>query len=312
MSLSLTGVFVARRVWEASLAVGVQSLMLFQVSVAYGLLRMKHFLTRRRPYLYDIEDEEEESLGMVSVIIPAYRERLTIGSTLRSVAEAARTSVEVIVVDAGGNDGTIDVAREEAAKLDLTVKFTESRGGRGPAVAAGARLATGDILLILHADTRLPPSFDAKVRELLRDRRTLATAFRFSVRRGHFDILPFRIMELTVRLRSTVLQLPFGDQALALRKQLFKNLGGFDDLARVPILEDILLVQRLRILGARGKGTIREVPGPPAECDPRRWLTSSVWRVNLTNQVILFLQNFAGYDPAAIFQLYYGRKPTDT
>mmetsp|Transcript_22721 Transcript_22721/g.73071 ORF Transcript_22721/g.73071 Transcript_22721/m.73071 type:complete len:121 (-) Transcript_22721:71-433(-) len=117
-------------------------------------------------------------------------------------------------------------------------------------------------------------------------------------------------MELTVRLRSTLFQLPFGDQAVALSRRRFESLGGFTDLAKVPILEDFLLVQRLRVLGAEGLGRIVEVPGDPAECDGRRWLAKPVWRVNLTNQAVMLLHTFAGYDPHAIFNLYYGRPAT--
>ena len=119
--------------------------------------------------------------------------------------------------------------------------------------------------------------------------------------------LPLAVMERTVAVRSDALQLPFGDQALGLARERFEALGGLDDLARVPMLEDYILVQRLRITGAAGGDRIVNLEGPPALCDARRWITRPVWRVNLDNQKVMIRYNYFGDTPAQIFQLYYGR-----
>ena len=291
---------------EIALACGVQTLMLVQVSSTYAWLRLKHFWTRHLDYEYD--QPVSVPKRSLSVIIPAYREASTIEGTLEALNEAASQSLEVVVVDADGNDGTMDLVRGFKGEK-LRFKYTTSKGGRGPAVAAGAKAAEGECLLFLHADTKLPRNFDTKVLDALTKPGTLATAFQFRVDRTTIAsaMTPYRVMELAVRLRSTLLQLPFGDQALALTKERFKQLGGFSDLAEVPMLEDFLLVQRLRILGARGRGRIVEIP-EPAACSARRWSRSSVWRVNLTNQRVMFLYTFFNYDANAIFQLYYGMK----
>ena len=120
--------------------------------------------------------------------------------------------------------------------------------------------------------------------------------------------MPFEVMERTVSVRSGFFQLPFGDQALACRKTTFAALGGFDDLAKAPMLEDYMLVQKLRRLGkALGTRCITQL-GAPARCHPRRWLARPVWRVNWTNQVIMVQVNYRGLTPQQVFELYYGRR----
>ncbi|KAJ1462053.1 nucleotide-diphospho-sugar transferase [Pelagophyceae sp. CCMP2097] len=304
---------------EVALAVAVQGGMLLQVGLSYAFLR---FQWRNRPMPYAVPGVDElgpESL--LTVVIPAYRERASIEQTLRRLSLAAERPdlIEVIVVDAGGGDGTMELAAEVAkdvvgGKRGLRAVRCDvaSTGGRGPAVAAGCRAAVGDILMVVHADTAVPLAYDARCRAALADPFALATAFRFGVERESIlaeapgapvlnllRAIPFRIMEATVHVRSTLLQLPFGDQAF----------GGLDDpLASVPILEDFLLVQRLRRLGATGAGRIVILGSSPALCSARRWRKSSVWRVNLTNQAVMLLHTYAGYTPHDIFELYYGAK----
>ncbi|KAJ8599515.1 hypothetical protein CTAYLR_009443 [Chrysophaeum taylorii] len=278
--------------------------MLVQVGLGYAVLVWR-WRRKPAPFPHDVPPASKDA--MVSVIIPAYRERHTIGATLARLRDmAARTHLlEIVVVDAGGNDGTMDVV--SASGVEVVV--AESRGGRGPAVTAGVRASRGDIVLVVHGDTLLPRGFDETVRTALANPAALATAFKFRVNRdsirGH-SLAPFVVMEQTVRLRSTLLQLPFGDQALGLTRRRFESVGGLDDLATVPILEDYILVQRLRQLGATGKGRIVELPGDPAECDGRRWALRGVWRTNLTNQSVMLRYTYLSYTPAQIFALYYG------
>lgn len=299
--------------FETVMTVLVQGMMLFHVSLSYLVMWAKH---RGKVSGYEAALElpgrggEEHPLSL-SIIIPAYREKRTIAATLRRLLSAARRPdlMEIVVVDAGGGDGTMDVVTDELKKFEKR-KVAKSTGGRGPAVTAGATIATGDLLLVVHADTLLPEGFDDLVRVALA--KTPASAFAFKVNRETLDggtcVWPFRIMEEAVRIRATTLQLPFGDQAIGVTKTAFQALGGFDDLATLPILEDYVLVQRLRILGvAIGRQTITEI-AIPAPCDGRRWLVSSVWKNNLLNQRIMLLYNYAGYTPQDLFQLYYGKK----
>uniref|UniRef100_A0A7S3JTK2 Glycosyltransferase 2-like domain-containing protein n=1 Tax=Aureoumbra lagunensis TaxID=44058 RepID=A0A7S3JTK2_9STRA len=300
---------------STGLTVCVQTLMLLQVGFTYIWLRLRYSIGKREPSLL-LEDEERIN-AIISVIIPAYKERGRIGSTLRRVQSAAENTelLEIIVADGGSDDGTIEEVRETS----LNCKITHASGGRGPAVAAGARLATGSILLILHADTQLPKHYDKVIRHALTDKKNVATAFRFGVDRqtipDNICTWPFRIMEFTVNIRSGLFQLPFGDQAIALPKSYFIQLGGLDDLAKVPMLEDFILVQRLRRFNFSFfffpySYQIKLLP-LTALCHARRWSTgsASVWKINLLNQAIMLLHTFAGYSPNQIYKLYYGRDP---
>jgi len=217
------------------------------------------------------------------------------------------------VVDAGGDDGTMEIARRVAA--EVTERATgmsfrtdvRARGGRGPTLNAGVRASQGGILLFLHADTLLPDCFDALVRRALEEPKVLATAFRFRVSRAAQDVIAgLGWMEWTVNLRSSLYELPFGDQAMAITRQRFDALGGFPE---VPMMEDFELVQALRRAGAAGAGFIK-ILDAPATCGARRWAKNKVWWCNAMNQVIMIAYVYFGFSPTQIYQWYYQAAPS--
>ena len=300
----------AKALFDIAMIIAVQALMLAQVS--FGYYRLKGDVPEGVTVREDLPKD-----ATLSIVIPAYREAATIEATLRRVAQAASwpSRCEVIVVDAGGGDDTMPIVQRVKRELDFDIKTTTSTGGRGPAVAAGAAKAKGQALLVLHADTLLPYAFDDRIIEALGG--NYACCFRFAVDRTQIEwkgllrwlkLIPFEVMERTVSIRSGFFQLPFGDQAIACRKTTYAALGGFDELAKAPMLEDYLLVQKLRRLGkALGTRCITQL-GVPARCHPRRWLARPVWRVNWTNQVIMVQVAYRGLTPQQVFELYYGRR----
>ena len=203
--------------------------------------------------------------GRISIIIPTLNEAEGIEATLR---EAERGSnLEIIVADGQSKDGTEQIARSRG----IIVLTTPT--GRASQMNAGAALATGDVLLFLHADTRLPPGFDALIRQALAQPGRVGGAFELSIDAPSPGL---RRIERLANWRSRRLQLPYGDQGIFMRADVFWGLGGFPDRA---IMEDFEMVRRL---GRRGKIAI--IPRPVVT-SARRWLALGIWRTTLINQL---------------------------
>ena len=223
---------------------------------------------RARPYL--------------SVIIPALDEEAHIEET---ILNAQSPDAEVIVVDGGSGDSTVKRAERAGAAV--------LRGPRGRALQqnAGAAAASGSVLLFLHADTLLPKDYVTQVFETLMDRRVALGAFRF---RTDLDRPLMRGIEFTTHIRSRYLRLPYGDQALFLRKFHFQAAGGFPEM---PIAEDLVFVRLVSKLGRVG------IAPADAITSARRWKEVGLLRTTLINQVIL--AGFAlGISPKTLARLY--------
>ncbi len=208
-------------------------------------------------------------LDVLSVVIPALNEAGQLELTLRPLL--AESDIEIIVADGGSQDGTRAIAH------NLGARVVGSRPGRGRQMNAGAAVATGDTLLFLHADTRLPENFRDQVRRTL-GQNCCAGAFRLRID-GHQR--GFRWIEWAANQRSRWLQLPYGDQGLFLSAERFYRTGGF---ANLPLMEDVEFCRRLRTQGRIGLATEDIVTSS------RRWHQLGLLRTTLTNQMCL-----AGY-----------------
>jgi rSAM/selenodomain-associated transferase 2 len=215
----------------------------------------------------------------LSVVIPALNEEAAIHLAIASAQRAG--SVEVIVADGGSGDRTVAIAQAQGAVV------VSSPRGRARQMNAGAAVARGAILLFLHADTLLPDGYDAMVRETLARPGTAAGAFRLGIAGASRS---FRLIETLVQWRSTVFQLPFGDQALFTTAEAFRVVGGVPE---IPIMEDVELVRRLR-----KRGSIR-IASAAVQTSARRWVECGVWRMTLLNQLCLAAHR-AGVSPERI------------
>ena len=166
----------------------------------------------------------------LSVIIPTWNEARRVEAAVRG---ARALGAEVLVVDAGSTDDT--AARAEAAGAVLVL----SRRGRGAQLHAGARRATGDVLLFLHADAELPASAAGAIASALRDEEVVGGNFYL---RFVPDSPAARLFTWANHVRRRWLRIYYGDSALFLRRRTYDALGGFREL---PILEDYELVRRL-------------------------------------------------------------------
>jgi rSAM/selenodomain-associated transferase 2 len=214
--------------------------------------------------------EGDLTASSVSVVMPALNEERRIQASLDSVARAR--AAEVIVVDGGSEDRTVEIARAAGARV------ISCRPGRALQANAGAAAASGRILLFVHADTLLPWGYDDAARHAMADPRNVAGAFRL---RLEADGAPFRLIETNINARSRVLSTPYGDQGLFVRADTFGVLGGFKPMA---VMEDFEMVHRLRRLGRIC------VLNTPATTSARRWQQLGPLRVTVINQVMI-----AGY-----------------
>lgn len=218
----------------------------------------------------------------LSVVIPTLNEGANIEAT---VGRASCEDAEIIVVDAGSTDGTAAKATSMGAAL------IAGKRGRGAQQNLGARSAKGDVLLFLHGDTLLPDFYCDHVFETLMDRSVVAGAFRF---RTDGDSTLMKIIELTTHIRSRYLKLPYGDQALFMRRSVFDHAGGFPECA---LGEDFYLMR-----GLSKKGRIAIAPAF-AITSGRRWRELGVIRTTFINQVVgagLLL----GFPPERLARIY--------
>ena len=169
---------------------------------------------------------------MISVVIPAYNEARALPRTLDALFSQTGT-YEVIVADGGSSDGTVQAIRERP------VRVTAAPKGRASQMNTGAKLATGDWLLFLHADTVLPPGAIEHI-AALEPQECEAGGFRQRFTGQHWQL---RAISWLHNTRCTLTRIFYGDQAMFVRRELFWRLGGFP---AAPILEDILFSQQLR------------------------------------------------------------------
>ena len=201
----------------------------------------------------------------ISIIVPALNEADQIGTTLRLLDGAG--AVEIIVVDGGSSDGTAAIADSLGAQV------LRGPANRGLQQNLGAAAASGEILLFLHADTRLPDDFAGQVRSILAKPGTVAGAFKFSLDATNHGL---RLVERMVSIRCDLLGLPYGDQGLFVSKQAFEEAGRFAD---IPVMEDFDLVRRLKRLGRI------QIAEGASVTSARRWLKEGVWRVTWKHQL---------------------------
>ena len=172
-------------------------------------------------------------MSLVSVIIPTLDEAAVVSRTLDQF-DRLPGEWQIIVADSGSSDGTQAIARAHGACL------VNGPRGRGAGMNAGAAVATGDILLFLHADTFLPEDAHQQITAALADPAVAATAFHLTMdgpgRR-------YRLMPYISSIRMRVQRTFFGDQAIAVRRADFERIGGYEE----PFLmEDVALSRRLR------------------------------------------------------------------
>ncbi|GMR05135.1 MAG: TIGR04283 family arsenosugar biosynthesis glycosyltransferase [Thermodesulfobacteriota bacterium] len=221
----------------------------------------------------------------VTVIIPALNEARVIDGAIKCAGPGA----EVIVADGGSTDGTRAAARGSGARVIHTGP------GRGLQMDSGAREATGDVLLFLHADTVLPQGWKDTVQKALEDELAVGGAFRLSI---DSPARWLRVVEFVAGFRARFLKHIYGDQAIFVRRDVFFRVGGFRNL---PLMEDVDCVKRLRQSGRF------VLLNEQVKTSPRRWVAGGMLKNTLKNWLCLIFYRL-GYSPVKLYGWYY-RKP---
>jgi len=221
----------------------------------------------------------------LSVIIPALNEAEHIATTLDSLQPLRRRGAEIIVVDGGSDDGTVELARGGADRV-----LTAPRG-RARQMNAGAAAASGEILCFLHADSRLPEGADGLMIDgLARSRRSWG---RFDVHiAGRHPLL--RVIARMMNWRSRLTGIATGDHGLFVTRSLFEAAGHFPEIA---LMEDIAFSRQLKIYGAPLCIAHR------LTTSGRRWEKHGVWRTMLL-MWRLRLAYWLGADPDRLARQY--------
>jgi rSAM/selenodomain-associated transferase 2 len=218
----------------------------------------------------------------LSIVMPVVNEAANLEAALKALLKFRARGVEIVVVDGHSSDGTADLAHGYADRVVRAAR------GRAVQMNAGAAIASGDVLLFLHADTQLPANADRLVLDGLAQ--TGRIWGRFNVR---FD-KGLRLVAWAMNLRSRLTGIATGDQAMFVTRAAFEQAGQFPAIA---LMEDIALSAKLKRLG------------PPLCLNARVTTSGQRWRKHGTLRTVLLmwslrLRYYLGADPAKLARAY--------
>ena len=222
-----------------------------------------------------------------SIIVPAFHE----GEYINDLIERLRRldsdkKSEIIVVDGAHEKDTLGAIRRNH------VVQTFSERGRAKQMNAGASIARGEILIFLHADTELPIQALGKIHSLMERGEYVGGAFDLGIKS---DKMIFRLIGIFASWRSRLNRIPFGDQAIFIRRDYFNKIGGYQE---IPLMEDLELMKRIKRSGDKIWIFYDRVM-----TSPRRWEKEGVVYCTLRNWTLQVLY-FFGVSPDHLAKYY--------
>nr|WP_202803894.1 TIGR04283 family arsenosugar biosynthesis glycosyltransferase [Geminocystis herdmanii] len=222
----------------------------------------------------------------LSVIIPVINEEKNLIKILANLKKYP--DIEFIFVDGGSQDNTVKLIKQANFKVILSPILRRSYQ-----MNLGAENAQGEILLFLHGDTLLPPNYHQIIKEIVNQKDFILGAFTLNIDNKKSI---FRLLEIMVNVRSNYLSLPYGDQGIFLKKEVFEQLGKYQDIA---IMEDFELVKK-----AQKHGKIY-LAKSAVTTSSRRWDKLGIIKTTLINQLII-MGYYLKISPEKL-ALFYGR-----
>ena len=227
-------------------------------------------------------------MSVCSIIIPVLNEAQLIKVRLTRLQPLRRLGHEVILVDGGSADQSVDLAQS------LVDRIVNSERGRSAQMNAGAAVARHSLLVFLHLDTQLPGQFESQLKAF----QTSDCDWGFSLVQFDATGCGFKLIAWFMNHRSRLTRVCTGDQVLCVKHTTFKQIGGF---AAIALMEDVEISKRLRKIS-----TPFIFSAPVLACS-RKWQREGVWRTVMLMWRLRFAY-FLGADPQRLSEQYYTRR----
>ena len=218
-----------------------------------------------------------------SIIIPTLNEARCLSETLAQIQQLSPH--ELIISDGGSDDDTLKIAAK------FTQHFLKGSAGRALQMNAGAQVATGDLLLFLHADSRIEPASYQQMLYAMKNSEIIGGAFSLLINSDRWSL---QIINQFANLRSKYLGRAYGDQAFFVKKHIFQKMKGFTEF---PICEDLDFYKRLKFFGP--VILLKE----EVLTSPRRWINEGIWFTTIRNILIATLFEL-GFPPRILTKWY--------
>ena len=204
-------------------------------------------------------------MSKISIIIPTINEANNLPLLLSDLSSIQKEG-EIIIVDCGSEDKTVDIANIYGAKV-----YKSEERNRGLQLNIGAKNSKGDWLIFLHADTRLTHDWFKKINSFLNGDKNYIYYFKFKINN---EKIIFRVLEILVNLRSQFFKQPYGDQGLVIHRTTYFKNNGF---RKIPLMEDVDFLRRLK-----NKKKLKQL-NLPIFISSRKWEKTNIFLQALKN-----------------------------
>ena len=204
-------------------------------------------------------------MSKISIIIPTLNEANNLPLLLSDLS-LVQKEVEILIIDCGSADRTIDVANIYGAKV-----YKSKEKNRGLQLNIGAKNSKGDWLIFLHADSRLNHNWYKKIKLILEGDKNYIYYFKFKINDKN---IIYRLLEILVNFRSNYFKQPYGDQGLIIHKSIYLENNGFK---KIPLMEDIDFIRRLK-----NKNNLKQL-NLPIFTSSRKWEKTNIFIQALKN-----------------------------